>query len=237
MKYLITNDDGINAAGLKILAKIAKNFGDVVCVAPLKEQSAKSHGLNIKTNYLVKEIEDILPGIKTYVVDSTPADCVRVAHYYLNIDFDIVLSGVNNGYNLGEDILYSGTIAAAEEGVLLHKKGIAFSTKRHTVEGLEEKLMDVFRYLKDSKIMEKANLINVNIPEVYQEIKITKQGRTNFITKYQELGDNMVYPTGSPDFSRSKDDIGSDVVAIDNKNISITPLIIDRTDYRLISNK
>ena len=98
MRYLITNDDGINATGLKILAKIAKNFGDVICVAPLTEQSAKSHGLNIRTTYSVEQVADIIPGVKSYAVDSTPADCVRVAHYYLNIDYDIVLSGINNGY-------------------------------------------------------------------------------------------------------------------------------------------
>ena len=152
MRYLITNDDGINATGLKILAKIAKNFGDVICVAPLTEQSAKSHGLNIRTTYSVEQVADIIPGVKSYAVDSTPADCVRVAHYYLNIDYDIVLSGINNGYNLGEDIMYSGTLGAAEEGVLLGKKGIAFSAARNKFEGLEEALCNIFQYINNEKL-------------------------------------------------------------------------------------
>lgn len=237
MRYLITNDDGINAAGLKILAKIAKKLGDVVCVAPLNEQSAKSHSINIRSTYLVEETNEIIPGVKTYVVDSTPADCVRVAYYYLNIDFDVVLSGVNNGYNLGEDIFYSGTIGAATQGVLLYKKGIAFSTTRHNTNGLEEKLKDVFRYLNDTKIMEKVDLLNINIPSKYNNICLTKQGRTNFQTEYEQLENNQVKAKGSPDESRKYDDINSDVITIANNDISITPLLIDHTDYRLIGNK
>lgn len=237
MRYLITNDDGINATGLKILAKIAKKYGNVICVAPLREQSAKSHGLNIRTTYSVEQVADIIPGVKSYAVDSTPADCVRVAHYYLNIDYDVVLSGINNGYNLGEDIMYSGTLGAAEEGVLLGKKGIAFSTARNKFEGLEMALCDIFRYLNNEELIKKSDLLNINIPNDYKNIKITKQGRTNFITYYKQISDKVVSPEGTPDNSRKYDDINSDVLTIDNKCISITPLIIDRTDYKVFSNK
>ena len=107
MRILVTNDDGVNAQGIKILANVAKKFGEVVCVAPIYEQSGKSHCIDIKEPFVVKKYNDILPEVKTYVVDSTPADCVRIAYYYLKEDFDIVFSGINNGYNLGEDILYS----------------------------------------------------------------------------------------------------------------------------------
>ena len=237
MRYLITNDDGINATGLKILAKIAKNFGDVICVAPLTEQSAKSHGLNIRTTYSVEQVADIIPGVKSYAVDSTPADCVRVAHYYLNIDYDIVLSGINNGYNLGEDIMYSGTLGAAEEGVLLGKKGIAFSAARNKFEGLEEALCNIFQYINNEKLINKSYLLNINIPNNFNSIKITKQGKTNFRTYYRQISDKVVSPEGTPDNSRQYDDINSDVITIDNNCISITPLIIDRTDYKIFSNK
>lgn len=237
MIYLITNDDGINAAGLKILAKKAKKYGDVYCVAPLTEQSAKSHSLNIHGTYSVEEIKEIVPGVKTYVVDSTPADCVRIAYYYLNIKFDVVLSGVNNGYNLGEDILYSGTVGAAEEAVLLQKKGIAFSTKRNMFDHLDYALDDIFTYLNNNSLLSKCPLLNINIPVTYQNINITRQGKTNFVASYEEVNKNIVMPKGSPDLSRDFDGDDTDVICVHNKNISITPLLVDRTDYEYLNHK
>ncbi len=237
MIYLITNDDGINAAGLKILAEKAKKYGDVYCVAPLKEQSAKSHSLNIRGTYGVQEVEEIIPGVKTFVVDSTPADCVRIAYYYLDINFDMVLSGVNNGYNLGEDILYSGTVGAAEEAVLLQKKGIAFSTKRHMIEHLGDAIDDVFRYLKSNDFLSSCPLLNVNIPVTYENINITRQGKTNFVASYEQVDNVTVMPKGSPDLSRDFDGDDTDVICVHNKNISITPLMVDRTNYQFLNHK
>src|SRR5690606_763523 len=125
MKILITNDDSIRARGLWELARLSKKYGDVKVLAPAFEQSGKSHAINIHAGIRMEKYahEDI----EAYSFDSTPADCVRVACFGLAWDFDIVFSGINCGLNLGEDIFYSGTCAAATEAALLGKKAVAFS--------------------------------------------------------------------------------------------------------------
>ena len=140
MKILVTNDDGINSYGLKILVDVARQFGEVFCIAPMTEQSGKSHSIIIKDPIQILQEKDIVEGVRTYSVNGTPGDCVRIAYYYLKEEFDIVFSGVNNGYNLGEDILYSGTVGAASEGVLCGKKAIAFSTERNHFENIVDEL-------------------------------------------------------------------------------------------------
>ena len=118
MKILLTNDDGICAEGLKHLVKWAKTLGEVTVFAPKTQQSAKSHSINIHGTYEVTKT-DIFGGIEAYSVDSTPADCVRVAVLGMKKQFDLVISGINCGPNLGADIHYSGTVAACFEAALL----------------------------------------------------------------------------------------------------------------------
>ena len=235
MKILVTNDDGINSYGLKILVKFAQKLGEVVCVAPIKEQSGKSHCIVIKEPFVVKEYDDIIDGVKTYGVDSTPADCVRVAHYYLMEEFDIVFSGVNNGYNLGEDILYSGTIGAASEGVLCGKKAIAFSTCRGQFNNIENELEKIITFIEENKLLEIHDLWNINICDMPLGIKFTNQGYTHFDAFYEKISHDLILSRGAPDFSREKDRIGSDVFAIYNNYISITPLTVDRTAYDILN--
>ena len=126
MRILITNDDGIQAPCLLPLAQWATKFGEVTVVAPKVEQSAKSHGIEIRNAFEVKKV-DFGPGITAYSVDSTPADCVRFAVLGLQVQFDLVLSGINKGLNLGLDIMYSGTVSAILEADALCVPGIALS--------------------------------------------------------------------------------------------------------------
>ena len=126
LKILISNDDGIYAEGISLLINEAKKYGSVMVVAPKEEQSGKSHALTLRKPMEIKKI-DLYEGVESYYVDSTPADCVRYAYYGMNYDFDILLSGVNKGYNVGDDIMYSGTTAAAFEASSMGKKAIAFS--------------------------------------------------------------------------------------------------------------
>ncbi len=235
MRILVTNDDGVNSYGLEILVKFAKKLGEVFCVAPINEQSGRSHCIVIKEPFVVRKYEDIMPGVKTYGVDSTPADCVRVAHYYLKEQFDIVLSGVNNGYNLGEDVLYSGTIGAASEGILCGKKAIAFSTARNHFEHIEDELEKIIHFIDDNKLLEHHNLWNINICDSPKGIKFTNQGYTNFDAYYEKLDNDLIMSRGAPDFAREKDRIGSDVNAIYHHYISITPLRVDRTCYEVLN--
>ena len=235
MKILVTNDDGVNSSNLKILVSLATKLGEVICIAPSVEQSGKSHSIIIKEPFNIIKHEDIIPGVKTYGLDSTPADCVRIAHYYLNEEFDIVFSGVNNGYNLGEDILYSGTIGAATEGVLCGKKAIAFSTERNNYDNLEEELEKVFNIIKEEKLLDIHNFWNINICNNPKGIKYTKQGWTHFDAYYENLGNDLLMSRGGPVLSKEKDRMGYDTWAIHHNYTSITPLSVDRTNYDILN--
>ena len=116
MRILVTNDDSVSASGLLPLVKYCQKLGDVTVVVPKFEQSGKSHGIELHEAYEAKQVE-LEPGLTGWTVDSTPADCVRFAILGLRKEFDLVISGVNRGYNIGTDQIYSGTVGAALEAV------------------------------------------------------------------------------------------------------------------------
>jgi 5'-nucleotidase len=233
MRILVTNDDGLNSVGLKILVELALNLGEVICIAPMEEQSGKSHSIVIKKPFKVVQYEDIIEGVKTYGVSSTPADCVRVAQYYLMEDFDVVFSGINNGYNLGEDILYSGTVGAATEAVLCGKKAIAFSTTRNSYENVTDEFAKVFKLIEEKQLLDMHYLWNINVCDSPLGVKFTTQGKTYFDAYYEELGNNDIFSRGAPDLSK-EEDVNTDVCAIYNHYISITPLTVDRTAHNIL---
>ena len=126
MKILITNDDGIFSEGLAILTKWATKLGEVYVVAPSQQQSGKSHAITIHSPFEISKVTLGLGEKEAYAVGSTPVDCVRFATLGLGIQFDLIFSGINKGYNLGEDILYSGTVGALFEASLRRTNAIAF---------------------------------------------------------------------------------------------------------------
>lgn len=228
MRILITNDDGIKAEGLKILVEKAQKYGEVFVVAPLHEQSAKSHSICVRKGIKIEE-SNYFPGLKTYIVDSTPADCVRYAAYGLKEEFDVVFSGVNHGFNLGDDIMYSGTVAGASEGALVGKKAIAFSSHWQGYEGALEYFDEVMEYINTFKLLDKADILNVNFPRIVEGIALTQQGYTHYDSHFvHENGE--YFQKGTPHFELEKENIDSDVSAAYNNKISITPLTINRTD-------
>lgn len=229
MRILVTNDDGINAQGIKILVDKAKKFGDVFVVAPKANQSATSHKINVKSGIRIEEV-DLFPGVKAYSVDSTPADCVRFAAYHLKGEFDIVFSGINNGYNLGNDILYSGTIAGASEANFTHKPGIAFSTTHKSFDGAIKEFDRIMDFVFKYELLKIGKLYNINIPLNPKGIKLTKQGETHFDTWFSQ-NELDFYQKGQSKFNPDRDKPDSDVYAIYNDYISITPLTSDRTNY------
>lgn len=238
MRILVTNDDSVHSAGLHALAKAASKYGEVFIVAPSSEQSGKSHGIELQKGLELKKLENHHK-FDTYSVSSTPADCVRTVYYAMDYEFDIVFSGINDGLNIGEDIYYSGTVAAISEAQSLGKKGIAFSAFRgeyiHLINNFD-KIMDFF---KKHNLLELADIYNVNVPVDPIGIKITKQGSTHFDTRF-DLEEGMYYQRGKPRHELDKDNEDSDVSAIHSKYISITPLINDRTNYKalgIIKNK
>lgn len=233
MNILVTNDDGYNTFGLKLLVKHALKYGNVYVVAPKEEQSGKSHSLTLRKHYAVEKCEDVMPGVPTWKVDSTPADCVRIAHYYLKLDFDIVFSGINAGFNIGDDIIYSGTTAAATEAILCGKKAIAFSTNHNTFEGAINKIEEVLEYIFKNKLLDCWNLYNVNIPQGATKIVYAPQGGLHYDPKYELADDNLVDPKAIVLWTRL-DNKGSDIDMIFKKYIVITPLLTDRTNYMIL---
>ena len=234
MRILVTNDDGINSNGLEILVKFAQKFGDVICIAPKEEQSGKSHCIVIKEPFTVEKCDDIVDGVSTYVVDSTPADCVRIAKYFLLEEFDVVFSGINNGYNLGEDILYSGTVGAASEAILCGKKAIAFSTKRNCFNNIIDELEKIYKIIEEKQLLEVHDFWNINICDNPLGVKYTSQGVTNFDAYYEQLENSYVLSKGGPDLSKDLN-LDTDVNAIYHNYISIK--VLQFTNIILPTNK
>jgi 5'-nucleotidase len=232
MKILVTNDDSINAKGLKALVEEAKKYGEVIVVAPFFEQSAKSHAIDVQNGIKLVPADASL-NVPTYTLTSTPADCVRAAYFALKADFDIVFSGINNGLNLGEDIFYSGTVAAVTEGAMLKKRGIAFSSAVSDYESVVQNFDLIMKYFKENKLFDYNLIYNVNVPKNAKGIKLTKQGSTHFDTRFDNIN-GMYYQLGNPRFELDKDNEDSDVKAIYDGYISITPLNVDRTNVEVL---
>ena len=144
MRILITNDDGLQASQLLPLIKWWQRHGEVTVFVPKVEQSGKSHSFQIKEPFEVKQVE-LAPDLTVWSVDSTPADCVRIAVLGMGMQFDLVVSGVNRGFNMGADVMYSGTVAAVCEAGLLGIPAIALSTGPEYY----EKAVSVARKLAD----------------------------------------------------------------------------------------
>ena len=161
MRICITNDDGIHGEGLLVLANWAKKLGDVTIFAPKFQQSGKSHSIEIHQPFEVRQVEHP-SGVRAFTVDSTPADCVRVALLAMKESFDLILSGVNCGYNLGREIIYSGTVGAALEASVHGVKAIALSTGFDTFEGAAAHLDTVWDYITRHQLLNKAQVLNVN---------------------------------------------------------------------------
>lgn len=231
MRILITNDDGIGASGLLPLARWARKLGQVVVAAPKVEQSGKSHGIELHKPFEVKQV-DFGEGITAYAVDSTPADCVRYAVLGRKEAFDLVISGINRGFNIGSDIMYSGTVSAVCEAANLGMKAIAVSTDPAYYDRAVEQMDAVYSYIRDNRLLEKHGLYNINIPEGARGICITRQGGPYFSDDFISVGNDLVSPKGKCVYvDGNSDELDTDVVL--HGSISVMPLTIDRTDMSM----
>lgn len=168
MKILIVNDDSISAPGIKVLAKAALEFGEVTVVAPSEQCSALSQKLTLRETLPVEKVDDFPVAVQAaYQVGGTPVDCIKVAlDYILEEKPDYVLSGINNGYNVGFDIAYSGTLGAAFEAVRNGIPAMAFSTSADKyLEAVEPYLLPLIRELLEENL-EPGTVWNVNFPPV-----------------------------------------------------------------------
>ncbi|MFH5882009.1 5'/3'-nucleotidase SurE [Liberiplasma polymorphum] len=166
MNILLVNDDGINSERLKFAEKVLSKFANVITIAPKEEQSGKSVSITIK-GIKFDMIDD-----KHYAVDGTPADCVTFGLYGLKIKPDLVVSGINKGYNIGIDTIYSGTVGAALQANYHGFKAVAFSADYKGTKNMERYFERTFRYILENQLLSENYILNVNFPrEKYDEDK------------------------------------------------------------------
>lgn len=233
MRILVTNDDGIFSEGLKDLAEALDDLGQVVVVAPDREQSAMSHALTLNRPLRLQQVRE-----HWYAVDGTPADCVNLGiQGVLKEDPpDLVVSGINFGLNLGNDVLYSGTVSAAVEASLHDFPGIAFS--QEVAEGFSFSAGAAFarRFigaLIDGDLPADL-LLNVNIPAngVPKGLEWTRLGhrryRQTVVEKTDPKGRKYYWIAGKPEWREAA---GTDHSALMGGSASVTPLHLDLTDY------
>lgn len=231
MRILITNDDSVSAEQLLPLIRWCRKLGDVTTVVPKYEQSGKSHGIELHKPFEVKEVA-LAPDVSVYTVDSTPADCVRYAVLGKKMHFDLVISGINRGFNIGCDIMYSGTVAAVCEAAALGLQAIAISTSPEYYSGALIQLDRVFDYIRKHELFALNNIYNVNIPPEAKDIRITHQGGPYYSDDFLPLENDLYTPVGKCVYE-DNGDLTLDTNAVMHGYISIMPLTIDRTNTEL----
>ena len=228
MKILIANDDGIKSPVLPLLAKWAQKIGEVTVTAPKFEQSGKSQAIQFINEIEITEV-DIAPGITAYSVDSTPADCVRFGIFGLNQTYDLIISGINRGYNLGDDIVYSGTCGAICEGSRVGIRGLAISTDVDNLMNAPAALDMVWDYIEKNDLYAHNSLYNVNIPHTPKDVRITRQGGMYYTDSFVHTGGHLYVQSGEVVKDSGNDPL-TDINAIRQNAISITPLMATRTE-------
>ena len=236
MIILVSNDDGIHSEGIRALEEALAAIGEIYTVAPDREQSAVSHSLTL---HRPLRIEEIAP--RRFAVNGTPTDCVNLAvKGFLPVRPHLVVSGINKGANLGDDVTYSGTVSAAIESSLLGIPAIAVSlvSKGMTYHfGPAAEFAAILAAEVIAQGMPPDTLLNVNVPSLpRQEIKgyrLTRQGKR----RYAETIEVRIDPRGKKYYWIGGDDLGfdpdegTDCVAVQEGFISVTPLLVDLTNY------
>lgn len=241
-KILVSNDDGIYSEGIIALREAMQEVGEVFVYAPHKQQSAVGHAI---TTHLPLRVNPYYMNGEFfgYAVTGTPADCVKLAvTTHLKEKPDLIVSGINHGSNTAINVIYSGTVSAATEGTILGIPSIAFSLTTYVD-------FDFTYSKKVAKIIAEAVLrnglppgvlLNVNIPPVTEEqikgIKVTKQGKSRwndyFEKRVDPQGREYFWLTGT--MSSFEDDEESDIIAIQNNYVSVTPIQFDLTAYHFL---
>jgi 5'-nucleotidase len=239
IRILTSNDDGINSEGLHALADSLRALGEILVVAPDREQSAASHALSLHHPLRIEGISENI-----YSVDGTPTDCINVAvnGLFKENKPNIIVSGINKGENLGDDITYSGTVSAAIEGTLLgipsiavslaSKKDFFFDTASYYAQ-----LVTKYVILNSLPV---GTLLNVNVPNLPEDnikgIRVTKQGKRVYgepiVEKIDPRGRKYYWIGGNELRFLSIED--SDLVAVSQGYVSVTPIKLDLTDYEFL---
>jgi len=234
---LLTNDDGILSPGTSVLREQVSKTWDTVLVAPDREQSAASHALTLNRPLRVKKIDDT-----TMTVDGTPTDCVMLSlKGFLDRIPDLVVSGINSGANLGDDVIYSGTVAGAAEAVVLGVPSLAVSLvdpDNTDIRWASEIVVKIIRIVMDHRLPEGV-FLNVNLPASWTggRFEVTTLGRRS----YREVVIEKIDPRGKPYYwiggqvEKWTGDNDCDFAAIERGNVSITPLHLNMTAVHALS--
>jgi len=233
---LVTNDDGISAEGLSALRSVLEDLSEVVVIAPDREQSASSHSLTLNHPLRVKEIENSVMSI-----DGTPTDCVLLAfNGLLREKPQLVVAGINHGPNLGEDVSYSGTVAAAIEGTLQGAPSFAISMAGkppYSFDVASSFASKLARMILEGG-MDPQTLLNVNVPNLsatsISRVRVTKLGKRlyrDLLIKKVDPRGRTYYWIGGNEPSWQSADGDTDFRAVEEGMISVTPLHLDMTDY------
>jgi 5'-nucleotidase len=234
LRILVTNDDGVYSEGIKLLAGALSDLGEVIVVAPDREQSATGHSLTLSRPLRMQQLEK-----NWFSVDGTPTDCVNLAVLWLlrRRRPDLVVSGINFGLNLGDDVTYSGTVSATFEGTLLGIPSVAFS--QEVAPGFSFEAAAVFARQMIGALVEEKNLpgdllLNVNVPAGgIRGVSLTRLGhriyQQSVVEKVDPRGRKYYWIAGTPEWQTEK---GTDHAAVASGRVSVTPLHLDLTDYR-----
>lgn len=241
MKILVVNDDGVSSPGLIALASALRALGEVTVVAPDRDRSGVGHSISIAHPIEITRVEG--RDVPTYACSGTPADCVVLGAFeFCDGAPDLVVSGINRGANLADDISYSGTVAAAVEGVLLGANAIAVSLAATWPESSPTHYWDVAAAIacEQADAIQRVSLepgvfLNINVPNVaphaLRGIKYTRQGRKRYSDRVSKSIDEgrvlYAWVWGTHDARENGPDC--DIIAVDDGYASITPLRVDRT--------
>lgn len=245
MQILVTNDDGIFAPGIQQLAQKMAKLGEVIVAAPTEEKSAIGHGITLRNPIGIRKVT--VPGIEqAWAVGGTPADCVKLAvKEFAHGNCDLVISGINNGPNLGTDVLYSGTVSAAIEGAILGIPSLAVSLASHESDDYTVAAEVTYQMVKklqsNLEYLPRNTLLNMNVPAISKQeikgIKITRLG----IREYENLFDKRKDPRGNVYYwligrliPHRHEEPDIDIVAVENNYVSLTPIHFDLTNYSMI---
>ena len=233
MKFLLSNDDGYQAPGINELAHTLSTIGEVVIVAPEENKSASSSSLTLKNPLTITEYKENI-----YFINGTPTDCVHIAlSGFLKFKPDMVISGINDGPNMGDDTIYSGTVAAAMEGYLLDIPSLAISMSRYDPKHYSTAGQVVLDLIPKIKNLQQSILLNINVPDIpYNELKgteITRLGKRHKaepIIHHPNQNDKLMYWVGAAG-EPNDGGPGTDFFAIKNEKVSISPIISDLTNF------
>ena len=246
MKILISNDDSIFAEGIRTLASVLGEEHEVYLCAPDRERSATGHSMSLNKPLMVSPLTKRVPWIENIVdgcvTSGTPADCVKIAirEVFKDIEFDLMVSGINHGLNLGIDVLYSGTVSAAMEAMLMGLPAIATSLYSYSSKEFNPAALWLRDFIKNKEHfsnLPKSTFLNINFPpgpsEDYKGDQVTILGNRAYKENFEERIDprGRLYYWLAGDPVEDKEVPGTDGYAVMNNSVSITPVRFDMTHY------